>query len=92
MRTAIIIACGLILWALCLAIARWQGGGGAGFGLATWVFLILWLAAAAFNLWWGVTRAGYAFGEELPIFLLIFALPAAAAVFVKFKWLSAPLN
>jgi hypothetical protein len=39
--------------------------------------------------WMGVTNAGYSFREELPIFLLIFALPAAVAVLVKWKFLSA---
>jgi hypothetical protein len=40
---------------------------------------------AAINMWIGVARAGYAFKEELPIFLLIFLLPAAAAVLVRWK-------
>jgi hypothetical protein len=43
-------------------------------------------------MWLGVSRAGYSFREELPIFLVIFAVPAAVALFVKFKWLSAPLS
>jgi hypothetical protein len=30
-------------------------------------------------MWIGVSRAGYSVAEELPIFLLIFALPAAGA-------------
>jgi hypothetical protein len=44
--------------------------------------------AAAANLWLGVSSAGCSFGEELPIFLLIFLLPAAVAVFVRWKFLS----
>ena len=89
MRTAIIIACGFLLWALCLGFARRQGSSAA-MGNATTAFLHLWFAAASINMWLGVTRAGYAVREELPIFLLIFAVPAVAAVVVKFKWLSAP--
>jgi hypothetical protein len=42
-------------------------------------FIPLWLACAAFNLWVGVSRAGYSVGEELPIFLVVFAVPAAVA-------------
>jgi hypothetical protein len=36
-------------------------------------------------MWIGVARAGYSFREELPIFLLIFLLPAVAAVFIRWK-------
>ena len=35
----------------------------------------------------GVSQAGYSVQEELPIFLLIFLLPASAAVFTKWKFL-----
>jgi hypothetical protein len=43
--------------------------------------------AAAANMWLGVSQAGYSFREELPIFLLIFLLPSAVAMFVKWKFL-----
>ncbi len=43
--------------------------------------------AAAANMWVGVARAGYSFQEELPIFLLIFLLPVAVALAVKWKFL-----
>jgi hypothetical protein len=38
------------------------------------------------SLWIGVSRAGYAFSEELPIFLVIFLLPVIPAVLVNWKW------
>lgn len=38
-----------------------------------------------FALWVGISQAGYSFREELPMFLLIFLLPVAVAVFVKWK-------
>jgi hypothetical protein len=38
-------------------------------------------------MWVGITQAGYSFQEELPIFLVIFLLPAAVAVIVKWKLL-----
>ena len=53
--------------------------------VATIIFVLLWLAISAANMWVGVTKAGYAVGEEFPIFLLIFALPAAIALFLKSK-------
>jgi hypothetical protein len=36
-------------------------------------------------MWVGVAKAGYSVGEELPIFLLIFGLPALAAILLKWK-------
>ena len=39
------------------------------------------------NMWIGVSQAGYACREELPVFLLIFSLPSAVAIFVKWKFL-----
>jgi hypothetical protein len=36
--------------------------------------------------YFGVARAGYAFREELPIFLVIFLLPAIVAVVAQ-RWL-----
>jgi len=54
---------------------------------ATLAFVILWFLAAAMNMWLGVSRAGYSLREELPIFLLIFGLPAAIAVLVNWKLL-----
>ena len=55
--------------------------------LATAAFVAIWFVAAAMNMWIGVSRAGYSFQEELPIFLLIFLLPVAVAILVKWKFL-----
>jgi len=38
-------------------------------------------------MWVGVSQAGSSVQEEWPIFLLIFLLPASAAVFTKWKFL-----
>jgi hypothetical protein len=53
----------------------------------TVLFLVVWLAIAAANMWVGVAKAGYSVSVELPIFALIFAVPAAAAVLVRWKFL-----
>jgi hypothetical protein len=45
----------------------------------------MWLIIAGANMWVGVARAGYSVADELPIFLLIFGLPALAAVLLKWK-------
>jgi len=38
------------------------------------------------DMWMGLAKAGYSVAEDLPIFLLIFAIPAAVAAFVWWKF------
>ena len=52
---------------------------------ATVIFVALWLVISSANLWVGVAKAGYSLNEELPIFLLIFAVPTIVAIFVKWR-------
>jgi hypothetical protein len=85
MRTVIIILGGFALLGLCLLAGRFIGGSSAMMVLAAKIFIPIWLAAAALNMWIGVAKAGYSVAEELPIFLLIFAIPAAVASFVWWK-------
>ena len=54
---------------------------------ATAACVVLWFVIAALNMWVGVAKAGYSATEELPILLLIFGLPAAVAVILKWKFL-----
>ena len=86
MRTLIIIVGGLVLLGLSVLAARGLGNAStSAIVTAAKVFIPIWLVAALVNLWLG-TRAGYSVTEELPIFLLIFAAPAAAAVFLWWKF------
>jgi hypothetical protein len=88
MRTLIFILGGCALLAVCLGAAKLLfDHAPESTRIATIAFLVVWLVIAAVNMWIGVTRAGYSVTEELPIFLLIFGLPAAVAVFVKWKFL-----
>jgi len=88
MRTAVIIVCGFLLWAACVVAAKLiPGSTGSSLTTATIVFVAIWFIAAAANLWVGVSKAGYSFAEELPIFLLIFLLPTVVAVVIRWKWL-----
>jgi hypothetical protein len=83
MRTALIIAVGFVLWAACLGVAKLLASARTSSMItATVAFVVIWCVAAAANMWIGVSHAGYSFREELPIFLLIFVLPAAVAMFV----------
>jgi len=79
MRTLKFIIGGFLLLSICLVVARAIGGSMPSLATGAKVFIPLWLVVAAVNMWLGVSRAGYSVGEELPIFLLIFALPAVAA-------------
>ena len=87
MRTAIIILGGFVLWGLCLGVAKLLPSNSSSMTIATASFVAIWFAAAAVNMWIGVSQAGYSLQDELPIFLVIFLLPAAAAVLVKWKLL-----
>jgi hypothetical protein len=85
MRTAIIIVSGFIVLAIFVVGPRlagrpeWAATGAK-------AFIVLWLVAAVANMWVGVSRAGYSVAEELPIFLLIFAVPSAVAAYVWWKY------
>lgn len=85
MRTLLLTVGGLVLGALLLGLAAAVAGGRAALGWATAAFLALWFAIAAGNLWLGVSRAGYSLREDLPVFLLIFGLPALAALLARWK-------
>jgi hypothetical protein len=84
MRTAIIILSGLGALALCLYLARRFGKpGGTAVSDTTLAFVTVWFLAAATNMWIGLTRAGYTWREELPVFVAIFGIPAATALVAK---------
>jgi hypothetical protein len=87
MRTLIILVIGFAAWLACLVLAKlFANASAASIGVATAIFVVLWFLVAAANMWIGVARAGYAFTDELPIFVLVFLLPAATALFVKWKY------
>jgi hypothetical protein len=85
MRTAVIIVGGLVLLGL-FALGGWRfGGGSRGLAAASIGFIAIWLVIALANMWVGVTRAGYSVAEELPVFAVIFLVPAAVAAIVWWK-------
>jgi hypothetical protein len=86
MRTTLFLVAGLLLMSASLLLGRLFSANypGATF-VATIAFVGLWLVIAGANMWVGIVRAGYSVTEELPILLLIFGLPAAVAIFLKWK-------
>ena len=86
MRSAMIVVAGLVLLGLFALIGWWLGGGPQSTMTAAKLFIPVWLAVALLNMWLGVSRAGYSVAEELPIFLVIFAIPSAAAAFIWWRF------
>lgn len=83
MHTLMVIGGGVLLLGLFMLLGA-VFGVGAG-RMALW-FIPAWLVCAAFNMTIGVLRAGYSVADELPIFLLVFALPAIAAAAVYWRF------
>jgi hypothetical protein len=88
MHTIKVIAGGFALLAACLLVGRLIAGPGSSGPIgAARVFIGLWLVIAGINMWIGVSRAGYSVADEAPIFLVVFAIPAAVAALLMW-WLS----
>ena len=85
MHTIIVLAVGFGLLVVCAGVG-YVLGGTVGLAKAALLFLPLWLVGAGINMYMGVTRAGYSVADEAPIFLLVFAVPAAAALAGWWFW------
>jgi hypothetical protein len=81
MHTLLVIVAGLATLGLSLATS-WMLSAHSHAVLAVsalW-FIPVWLSAAGVNLWIGVSQAGYSVADEFPVFLIVFAVPAAVAL------------
>ncbi|WP_430391588.1 hypothetical protein [Dyella sp. 20L07] len=77
MHTIIVVGSGILLLGFMLLTGQWTSVGVARGAL---IFVPIWLALALVNLWIGVSRAGYSVREEMPIFLVVFGVPASLAL------------
>jgi hypothetical protein len=85
-RIIIAVIGGLATLGGSLLVVRWLGPGGRTPFAEVGKFLIpIWFCLSALNLWVGVRRAGYSIDEELPIFLLIFTVPASFAALLWWR-------
>jgi hypothetical protein len=76
MRTTLFLLAGILLMTSALILGRLFGGEyPSARGWSLWIAVLLWLGLTALNFWTGVNKAGYSVREELPIFLLLFAIP-----------------
>ncbi|MCL7945451.1 hypothetical protein [Marinobacter sp. ATCH36] len=85
MRTLLFIFGGIILWAVITGLAKFFSNQASRGWMPTVIFAAIWLLVTGWNVWVGMTQAGYTFMEELPIFLLTYSLPLATAVAIKRK-------
>ena len=72
MRTLIIIATGILVGLLTMLVMRKARTSPRA---AFLLFAILWFAFCAYNMWVGVSSAGYAVTEELPFLAINFFVP-----------------
>jgi hypothetical protein len=87
MRTVLFLVVGFLLLAVCVLLGRlFSANYPSAPYTATIAFILLWLGISVANLWVGVSKAGYTFAEELPIFVLIFAVPAVVAIVLKWRF------
>ena len=85
-RTMLFLVSGLLLMASALIVGKLffeHFPSAPNWALAA--SLALWLAVTGANMWIGVSKAGYSVAEELPILVLLFAVPAAA-VLVRWRF------
>jgi hypothetical protein len=88
MRTGLLLLSGFLFLAGSLIVGKlFSSNYPAAITVATVLFIVVWLVIAATNMWVGVAKAGYSVPIELPIFAVIFAVPAAVAVLVRWKFL-----
>lgn len=87
MRTIMFITGGIVLWAIITGISKVISKQSASSWTPTIIFAVVWFAIAAWNMWVGVTQAGYTFAEELPIFFVLWLVPLGITGFIKWKFL-----
>lgn len=79
MHMASVIFGGLLLLGVFALFGRLWGHDLAGSVTAMKLFIPAWVVVALVNMWVGVTKAGYTVAQELPILVVVVAVPAAIA-------------
>ncbi len=86
MHMLLVIVGGVVLLGVFMLFGKLWGGDAAGIAASAKIFIPVWLAVSIINLWVGVSRAGYTVREELPILVIIFAVPAIIAAFAVWQF------
>ncbi|HEX8413277.1 MAG TPA: hypothetical protein VF637_05255 [Sphingomicrobium sp.] len=79
MHMLLVIAGGTVLLGVFLLFGHLWGDTPGSFVTAAKLFMPFWLVVSLAHLWIGVSNAGYTVREEMPILLIVFAVPAALA-------------
>ena len=88
MRTISFLVAGFLLMGALLLIGKlFSTQFAEAVRVCVWAFVGIWLIVSVCNVWAGVTKAGYSVAEELPILLLIFGVPAASALLIKWRFM-----
>jgi hypothetical protein len=85
MHTLAVTVAGLVLLGMFLLLARYWSPHRGVLAVAAKAFIPVWLALTLLNLWIGVSYAGYTILQELPIMVITFGIPAAAAYAVMMR-------
>jgi len=85
MHMTMVITAGLLQLGVFILFGWLWGASTAGMATAAKLFVPVWLAVAAINMWVGVSHAGYTVRQEAPILLLVFAVPAVIAGVVAWQ-------
>ena len=85
MHTVKVMAIGFAVLLACSAVGYFTAGT-TGLSRAALIFLPVWAIGSGINMYLGVKRAGYSVADEAPIFLLVFAVPAAIALGAWLKY------
>lgn len=85
MHMLLVIVGGIVLSGVFALFGKLWGGDVAGLVTGAKFFIPVWLGVSLVNMWVGVTKAGYTVAQELPILLVVFAVPAALAAILAWQ-------
>lgn len=80
----VIVGGGVLLGVFALFGKLW-GADAAGVAAGAKWFIPVWIGIALVNMWVGVTKAGYTVSQELPIFVIVAAIPCIIAAIVVWQ-------
>lgn len=85
MHVLMVMLGGVLLLGVFALFRRLWSVGTSQLPTALLAFIATWLLVTVANLWVGVSKAGYALREELPILLLVFTVPALLAALLYWR-------
>ena len=77
MHMLLVICGGIVLLGVFALFGKLWGGDAAGIATGMKFFIPVWLMISLTNMWVGVAKAGYTVAQELPVLLIVIAVPAA---------------